>query len=168
MKPRVHIIGGPGSGKTYIASRLAGHFNIQQHDLDDLFWDKNATTYGVKSETSTRDRQLSVIVASEGWVIEGVYFQWLGQSFDKADVIIALTPSIWIRHLRIVKRFILRKTGSLPNKRESLADLWRLLVWGHWYDKRNLVRVEAFINSRGLKMQRAKNLKEVSRIIEAL
>jgi adenylate kinase family enzyme len=131
MKPKIHIIGGPGSGKSYIASALSARFGVPAYDPDDLFWDRSAPGYGVRAESAARDRQLASIVARDGWIIEGVYYGWLGPSFGAADIIIALTPSILVRHWRIMKRFVLRKLGQIPsNKHESLADLLRATISG--------------------------------------
>lgn len=166
MKPRIHLIGGPGSGKSYIAAKLAKRFGILAHDLDDLFWDRKASSYGVRADPSERDRQLAVVVAQEGWIIEGVYYQWLVPSFDAADIIIALTPSIWIRHWRVIKRTMLRRLGRIPSKRESFADLWRLLRWSHAYDADNLVRAREFIARRGGGLTDCKTFDEVLAAIE--
>ena len=149
LKPRIHIIGGPGSGKSYIATKLAERFGIPAHDLDDLFWDRTASSYRVRAESSERDHQLAAIASQDGWIIEGVYYQWLAPSFDKADFIVVLTPSIWVRHWRVVRRFLLRKFGKVVSKRESLVDLWHLLRWSHRYDADNLVRARKFIAERG-------------------
>ena len=37
---KIHIIGGPGSGKTWLADRLSAEFNVPAFDLDDIFWDR--------------------------------------------------------------------------------------------------------------------------------
>jgi adenylate kinase family enzyme len=145
MNPRIHIIGGPGSGKSYIAAKLAERFDVPACDLDNLFWDSKAFRYGVRADSSERDRQLAAIVSRDGWIIEGVYYQWLATVFGSADFIIALTPSIWVRHWRIVRRFLLRKSGRIPFRRESLADLWHLLRWSHRYDADNLVQARKLI-----------------------
>ncbi len=138
LKPRIHIIGGPGSGKSYIAAKLAAHSGVVAHDLDDLFWDCSASHYGIRADPAERDRQLTAIVSRDGWIIEGVYYQWLAPSFKAADVVVALTPSLSVRHWRVIRRFLLRKLGRMPSKRESLADLWHLLRWSHSYDSDNL------------------------------
>ena len=161
MKPRIHIIGGPGSGKSYIAAKLSERFGVLSHDLDNLFWDCKASCYGVRADVSERDRQLAAIVSHDGWIIEGVYYHWLAPSFDAADVIIALTPSIWVRHWRVVRRFLLRKLGRIPSKRESLADLWRLLCWSHRYDANNLVRARKLIAERRRMLVTYRTLDEV-------
>jgi len=152
VKQRIHIIGGPGSGKSYIAGKLAERFGILAHDLDDLFWDSTTSRYGVRTDASERDRKLAAIVSGDGWIIEGVYFQWLAPSFDAADFIVALTPSIWLRHWRVVRRFLSRKLGRIPSKRESVTDLWQLLRWSHTYDADNLVRARKFLTEHGRKL----------------
>ena len=166
LKPRIHIIGGPGSGKTFIAAKLAKHFRIPSHDLDDLFWDGAALTYGVRADSLERDRQLAFIVSQDGWIIEGVYYQWLGPAIDAADVIVALTPSVWVRHWRVIRRFLLRKLGRIPSKRESLADIWRLLCWSHNYDTNQLVQGRKFITERGREVIICSTAEDVFKAVE--
>jgi adenylate kinase family enzyme len=166
LKPRIHIIGGPGSGKSYIAARLAERFGILTHDLDDLFWDRTAPRYGIQADSSARDRQLAAIISQDGWIIEGVYYQWLAPSFDAADFIIALTPSIWVRHGRVLRRFLLRKLGRIPSKHESLADLWHLLCWSHAYDTDNLVLAREFLAEHGCEPNTCRTYDEVLAVIK--
>jgi adenylate kinase family enzyme len=168
LKPRIHIIGGSGSGKSYIAAKLAQRFGVPAFDLDELFWDRAAGRYGICAAPAKRDQQLAAIIAQNGWIIEGVYYQWLTPSFDAANVIIALTSSIWIRHWRVVRRFILRKAGGLPSKRESLADLWRLLRWSHAYDATNLAQARQLIAERGHQLVDCKTFADVLAATETL
>jgi adenylate kinase family enzyme len=151
LKPRFHIIGGPGSGKTYIAGKLAAKLGLTARNLDDLFWAGSVSHYGVRANAAERDRRLANVGAGDGWIIEGVYYQWLGPSFATADVIIVLAPCIWLRHWRVVRRFLLRKLGRLPGKRESLADLWDLLRWSHDYDRNQLARAREVLAGNGHK-----------------
>ena len=51
---KIHIIGGPGSGKSTIAPKMAATYHLPTFDLDDLFWDRNATHYGVKASDEKR------------------------------------------------------------------------------------------------------------------
>jgi adenylate kinase family enzyme len=168
LKPRIHIIGGPGSGKSYIATKLAGRFGVPVYDLDDFFWERAALSYGIRADSTERDRRFATIVSQDGWIIEGVYYQWLAPSFDAAHIILALTPSVWVRHGRVVKRFILRRLGRIPSKRESLADLLRLLCWSHAYDASNLVRACAFMAERGRKLTSCKTFDDVIAATENL
>jgi adenylate kinase family enzyme len=149
LKPRIHIIGGPGSGKSYIAGKLAARLGVPVCNLDDLFWDPAAPRYGVRAEVVERDRCLAEVAAGDGWIIEGVYYQWAAPSFARADVIIVLTPGIWLRHWRVVRRFMLRKSGRLSGKHESLTHLWQLLRWSHAFDRSQLVRAHQFLTEHG-------------------
>jgi adenylate kinase family enzyme len=162
MKPRIHIIGGPGSGKSYTALELSARFGVPVYDLDDLFWERSAPGYGVRADATIRDQQLGSIVAQDGWIIEGVYYGWLAPSFDTADMIIALTPSLLTRHRRVITRFALRKFGQIRSKKqESLADLWRLLRWSQTYDARHLVQARDAITARGRKWSECRTFEHV-------
>jgi adenylate kinase family enzyme len=167
VKPRIHIIGGPGSGKTHLALHLAKRFDVPHQNLDDLYWDHDSPYYGVRANANERDQKLALALAGDGWVVEGVYYQWVGVSFDQADIIIALAPSIWVRHFRIIRRFILRKLNRLPNKKETLRDLWKLILWGDAYDRKNLTQARDFIEKRGRKIVTCRNLDEAIKAIEA-
>ena len=148
-KPRIHIIGGPGSGKSFVAAELSRRLGVPAYDLDDLFWDRSASGYGVRADVDERDRRLATIVAQDGWVIEGVYYGWLTPSFGAADMVIELSPSIWVRHWRVIRRFVLRQRRRTASKHESLVDLWRLLRWSHAYDRRHLAEARESISARG-------------------
>jgi len=76
---------------------------------------------------------------------EGVYYRWLRRSFERADIIFVLSSNAWLRDWRILKRFVVRKLGIIPTKRESLLDLYRLTQWNHKYDVDNLKRAMHFI-----------------------
>ena len=147
MKPRIHLIGGPGSGKSYAAARLSSLFDVPAYALDDLYWDR--TTYDVRTEPAARDQQLASLVERDGWIIEGVYYGWVAASFAAADIIIVLTPSIVVRQWRVTKRFVLRKAGRVPSRNESLASLWRLLRWSQTFDEQHLGEARRAVTTLG-------------------
>lgn len=41
---KIHIIGGPGSGKTFLAEKLSKELGISHLDLDDLQWDNKSAS----------------------------------------------------------------------------------------------------------------------------
>ena len=145
MLQRIHIIGGPGSGKSYAAHQLSSMLDIPAYELDDLFWDRSAPRYGVRASQTERDARLATITQEATWVIEGVYYGWLRLSFERADRIFVLRSNVLLRDWRIVKRFVSRKFGIMPTKRESVLDLYRLIEWNHQYDADNLRRALEFI-----------------------
>ena len=144
MLQRIHIIGGPGSGKSYAARHLSSHLGIPAYDLDYLFWDRSAQRYGIRAPDADRDAGLAAITQESSWIIEGVYYRWLRPSFEGADSIFVLRPNVYLRDWRIVKRFVSRKLGIMPTKRENLLDLYRLIQWNHKYDGDNLKRAMDF------------------------
>lgn len=138
MIQRIHIIGGPGSGKTYAAGHLSRMLHIPPHDLDGLFWDMQAQRYGRRAAEDGRDAKLAGIAQQERWIVEGVYYTWLKPVLERADLIAVLRPHVFIRDLRIVRRFGYLKLGISTTKQEGFGDLYRLLLWNHQYDTANL------------------------------
>ena len=139
IKPnKIHIIGGPGSGKSYAANRLAQMLDIPVFDLDQLFWDLSSARYGTRTSEDVRDNKLREIFQKDKWIIEGVYYSWLYDSFAQADMIIILNPNPFLRTWRILKRFIKRKLKLVQSKNENIKDLVRLIIWNHKYNGDNL------------------------------
>jgi adenylate kinase family enzyme len=145
MFQRIHIIGGPGSGKSYAARQLSQRFGIPAYDLDEMFWDRAASRYGVRADTAERDTRLMAITQEERWIIEGVYYGWLRPSFERAERIFVLRPNVFLRDWRIIKRYVSRKLGIRPTKRENLLDLYQLIQWNHQYDTGHLRQALEFM-----------------------
>ena len=61
---KIHILGGPGSGKSSVAAKIAATFGIAAYDLDDLFWDPAAPTYGVRADKEQRDQALAALAGT--------------------------------------------------------------------------------------------------------
>ena len=100
---------------------------IGRTDLDDLFWDNTAPTYNTRRDPAERDHLLSEIIGQDRWIVEGVYHQWLGESFEKADVIVILDTPVWIRHWRIARRSR-RFAGGRRAMRETSRGRWGLAL----------------------------------------
>ena len=103
---KIHIIGGSGSGKTYLADKLSKEYGITHYDLDELQWDNKADSYGVKRNAEERQEILEDILENEQWIIEGVYYKWCKQCFADADKIYLLQVPRRVYIYRIVKRFL--------------------------------------------------------------
>ena len=95
---KIHIIGCSGSGKTYLANALSKKYNISHFDLDDIQWDNNAKEYGKKRTLDERKALLQeILYNNDEWIVEGVYYAWVRQSFDEAAV--AVYFGDWIKVL---------------------------------------------------------------------
>ena len=108
---KIHIIGCSGSGKTYLAKALSKKYNTPHFDLDDIQWDNNAGGYGVKIPVKKRTELLNDILKNDSWIIEGVYYTWVGKCFEDADKIYVLDIPKRVYKYRIIKRTIKRKLG---------------------------------------------------------
>jgi adenylate kinase family enzyme len=143
---RIHVLGGPGSGKSTVAAKIAAAYELPDYDLDDLFWDAAAPTFGTRADPEKRDRALAAIARQESWVIEGVYYKFVTPSFERADLIVILTAPVWLRDWRLIRRTALRILGRSPaKKKETLGSLVRLLQWNHTYDRDVLVPARALL-----------------------
>ena len=138
---RIHIVGNCGSGKTYLADKLARHLLVPVCNLDDIYWDNASGKQGQFMPEDIRDQNLAAILQKQSWVIEGIYYKWLAQSFAAADVIIIIEPANWIRNLRLVKRFIKGQLGLVNNKNETLKSFIALVKWAQPYSKTKIPEI---------------------------
>ena len=142
---KIHIIGGPGSGKSFLAEKLSKELGISHFDLDDLQWDNKSASYGVKRSPDERDRLLNDVLSHNDWIIEGVYYAWCQQCFADADRIYVLNVPRYKYRYRIIRRFVRRKLGLEKGKKENLKSLRELLKWADKYQKVNLVEIRKLL-----------------------
>lgn len=135
---KIHIIGCSGSGKTYLANALSKKYNISHFDLDDIQWDNNAKEYGKKRTLDERKALLQeILYNNDEWIIEGVYYAWVQQSFDEADKIYVLDMPGYLYKSRIIMRSIKRKLGIQKGKRETLKSVYNFLKWTETFNVKN-------------------------------
>lgn len=150
---KIYIIGCSGSGKTWLADRLAEKYNIPHYDLDDIQWDNSSDCYGIKNTPEKRSELLNKVLENEDWIMEGVYYAWTGQCFADADLIYVLDVPKRVYTFRIVKRFVLRKLGVVPGKKETLKSLRDLLQWTDKFQKVNMRDIRTILGQYGNKVR---------------
>lgn len=165
---KIHIIGCSGSGKTYLANALSRKYNISHFDLDDIQWDNNAKGYGEMRTLDKRKALLQEILFNNEWIIEGVYYAWVQQSFDEADKIYVLNMPSYLCKSRIIMRFIKRKLGILKGKRETLKSVYNLLKWTETFQNKNLKEIRNILDRYGDKVIWLSRKKDVEKIIKAV
>ena len=142
---KIHIIGGSGSGKSFLAEALSKEYGIPHYDLDELQWDQQAAAYGTKRDPQERQRLLEQILKQPDWIVEGVYYAWCQQCFADADWIYLLSVPRYQYRYRIIRRFVRRKLGIEKGKKESLQSVANLLKWADRYQEENMVEIRAIL-----------------------
>ena len=162
---KIHIIGCSGTGKTYLARKFSKKYNIQHYDLDDIQWDNSADGYGLKMPVDKREKMLKQILNQESWIIEGVYYAWVIESFQEADVIYVLDIPSHIYKYRIIMRFIKRKLGIEKGKKETFKSVYNLLKWTNKYQNNNLKEIKTILKQYESKVVWISNSRGIDRII---
>ena len=163
---KIHIIGCSGSGKTYFAKALSKKYNIPHFDLDDIQWDNNAQGYGAKMPPEKRNTLLQEILSSREWIIEGVYYAWVQQSFEEADIIYVLDMPKYLYKNRIIIRSIKRKLGILKGKKETFKSVYNLLKWTDTFQNKNLKEIKNILDRYDNKVIWLSSKKDVQEIIK--
>lgn len=102
---RIHITGGPGSGKTWISRRIGRALNVEPWHLDDVARIAGGNT--PERPLEERVQAVAGIVAMPSWVTEGIDLGWTDPLLRDADLIVWLDYVSW--HLaarRIIVRFV--------------------------------------------------------------
>lgn len=140
---RIHIIGGPGSGKTTLAKKLSEHLNIQAYDLDDLYWRNDDETYDAKRDPAERDEKFKATLKKESWIIEAAYGGWTEPGFKAADLIVILEPPTRTRQWRIIKRFLKIQAGlERAKQKERWKDIPQFLKWSKHYPEKDFPNIQ--------------------------
>ncbi len=127
---RIHITGGPGSGKTRLAQRLTKLRSIPKHDLDGLLLGVGDDAL-MSGDASVADLDaegaISRLAGMPEWVSEGVYFNWTEPFLESADVIVWLDPPWRVASYRIIARHVrleLARQNRFPGWKR-LYSFWR-------------------------------------------
>ena len=143
MVNKIHIFGGPGSGKTTLATKLSEELNIHHYDLDKIRYKEEDEDYRLTEDEKIRDEKLKKILSKKKWITEGSYTNFARPCFEKAEKIIFLEPSMLVTNYRIIKRLILHKLGikKLPKKQRwgSLAEIIR---WNYTFNYQRLPKLK--------------------------
>ncbi len=120
---RIHIVGGPGSGKTTIALELGRMLEVPIYDLDEVGYEGGA---GDRRPLDVRLADVRTIAAQPGWVTEGVFLGWTDDLLRAADVILWLDIPWRVAAWRIVPRHV-RATLAGTNRHPGVLRLLRFL-----------------------------------------
>jgi hypothetical protein len=127
---RIHIVGGPGSGKTTLAMRLGGVLDVPAHDLDLVAYERGT---GRRRDSQQRRAMAERIAETSGWVVEGIYLAWCEPLAERADLVVWLDVPWRTAAYRIVRRHI-RLSLAGTNPHPGLRRLgWFVLAARRYY-----------------------------------
>lgn len=133
---RIIIIGNSGSGKSWLANRLAALNDIDVVHLDDVFWEP-----GGFSEKRSSDAVAKMIEKSrqkESWIVEGVFGEQAGHYCELADFLVWLDLDWSICRDRLLHRG--SESGLHMGRAESTESLNSLIEWASGYHERTNAR----------------------------
>jgi adenylate kinase family enzyme len=122
------IIGGPGSGKSWLADALARRLNLPVIAIDDLLHDEG----GRLRDGASIDADARQAALGENWIIEGGNTRTYADRASRADCVIRLRPPRAVRLCGVLRR------GRVS---------WPLLWWTWRYDRDFELRDDAVLAS---------------------
>jgi adenylate kinase family enzyme len=124
---KIRITGGSGSGKTYLGKKIAEQTKIELTSMDKVAYDFSKTTkFDHKKPEQEIKKEIQKILKRKKWIIEGGYYKLTKKSYDEAEIIIYLKPSLKKRITNTTKRYIKR---LIERKNEGLLNFTKLTVY---------------------------------------
>ncbi|WP_136413795.1 AAA family ATPase [Herbaspirillum sp. ST 5-3] len=126
------IIGNSGSGKTWLATRLADHANARVVHLDHLFWQEGG--FDRKRTQEEVDALIFGTKCVDRWIVEGVFGELAQRYLNDADCLIWLDIPWGMCKVRLEQRSSVSKKHL--GRAQSEEGLRRLTEWAATYDRR--------------------------------
>src|SRR3989339_1008363 len=135
MFVKIIVIGNSGSGKTWLAAKLAKTDNISVIHLDELFWEPGG--FDKKRSKETVLQLVKQSKANYSWIVEGVFGELAELYMDQADFLIWLDVGWDICKKRLIQRGSESKRHMA--REQSEEGLRKLVEWAlHYYDRNDL------------------------------
>ncbi|MFB2864571.1 AAA family ATPase [Aeromonas sp. MdU4] len=129
---RILIIGNSGSGKSWLAARLAEQLTIREVNLDTIVWQPGG--FNQKRSQDEIDLAIKALAQEPSWVVEGVFGALAEQLLAAADLLLFLDLD-W----SVCRDSLLSRGSQSAIQRDAIAaeeNFQQLLVWASEYELR--------------------------------
>ena len=164
---KILILGGSGSGKSYLAEKLGSMLNIPVNHLDVLYWKPNWT----KPKREDWQKIMDELCREESGIIDGYYESTFLQRLTWCDMVIYLDFPTSVLLWNIVKRYVRVLLGF--EKRHTIAPGcnekldWLFLHWVATFNKKNRGVIHAYLKESEKNIVILKCRKEVNSFLES-
>jgi adenylate kinase family enzyme len=170
---RVVVFGTTGSGKSWLAERLAARHGLRLIELDALFWGKDWQPAPLELFRHRVERE----IRDGDWIVVGIYGQVRDLTWRAADTLIWLDlpfPLVMWRLLRrTIRRAITREDLWGTGNRESFVRTFfsrqSILLWAIKTHRKNRARfaIECEFLGKDKTIVRLTSAREVERFLQA-
>jgi adenylate kinase family enzyme len=170
---RIAVFGTTGSGKSWLAERLAARHGLRLIELDSLFWGRDWQPAPLELFRHRVERE----IRDGDWIVVGNYGQVRDLVWHAADTLIWLDLPFLLVMGRLLRRTIGRVlsrqelwgTGNRETFRNAFLSRHSILLWAIKTHRRNRQRfaVECEFLGKGKKVVRLRTAREVERFAAA-
>lgn len=126
------ILGNSGSGKTWLACRLAEITGSAITSLDDLYWQPGG--FERRREPAEIEQLIQEAKSAEAWIVEGVFGDLAERFLDEADLLLWLDLDWPTCRRRLEERAATSRQHM--GRQQTAAGLAELIAWAAEYDHR--------------------------------
>jgi len=127
MLQRLHITGGPGSGKTTAGRLIASTLGLPFYELDQVLIDM-----GWDMARAVEENTAGAIADQDAWLTEGAYFGWAKPLLDRAQLVVLLDLPWRVASYRIITRYFKAELAR-SNQHHGLRRLKNFWTWSRRY-----------------------------------
>ena len=133
---RMIIIGNIGSGKSWLATKLADSKGCPVVRLDHIFWEPGG--FDEKRSPEIMNKMIEESKNGESWIAEGVFGELAEKFVDRAQCLIWLDMDWQTCRARLLKRG--SESKKYMSRAESEEGLQKLVEWASQYYERTNAR----------------------------
>lgn len=169
---RVVVFGTTGSGKSWLAERLAARHGLRLIELDALFWGKDWTPAPLELFRHRVERE----IRDGDWIVVGNYGQVRDLTWRAADTLIWLDlpfPTVmWRLFRRTIRRSLTKEnlwgTGNTESLARSLFSRQSILLYAMKTHGKNRARfaIECEFLGKDKTLVRLTSTREVERLLQ--